>query len=300
VLPKCRKQRGDARRFIRGPELSATAPLRRMTLAAVFSSCPPAIIDIYCQLEYQDRTIDESYEPWSDFTEKEVKEFQPHHIRAVLFDLDGTLLDTAPDLASAINELRREKGLDPLPFNEVRPLVSHGARALVRLAFPQHGSGVVFEELRTRFLDIYRGRLSVQTRPYEGLLDALGDLESGGIAWGVVTNKPGWLTEPLLEQLALRDRAGVVVSGDTLPERKPHPAPLLHAAHSLGVAPAQCIYVGDAERDVLAARAAGMDVFVALFGYLSADEHPKDWPANGWLDSPQALARLLGSICNRR
>jgi phosphoglycolate phosphatase-like HAD superfamily hydrolase len=113
-----------------------------------------------------------------------------HNIRAVLFDLDGTLLDTAPDMASAINELRREKGLDPLPFNEVRPMVSHGARAL-------------------------------------------GDLESGGIAWGVVTNKPGCLAEPLLEQLALRDRAGVIVSGDTLSESKPHPAPLLHAAQSL-------------------------------------------------------------------
>jgi 2-phosphoglycolate phosphatase len=153
--------------------------------------------------------------------------------RAVLFDLDGTLLDTAPDMAASLNQLRCEGNLDPLPFGEVRRLVSHGATALVRLAFPE-ADEKLFTALRERFLDIYRGRLSVETQVYTGILEALGRLESDGIAWGVVTNKAGWLTEPLLDQFALRRRARVIVCGDTLAERKPHPAPLLYAAEKLG------------------------------------------------------------------
>lgn len=213
----------------------------------------------------------------------------------MLFDLDGTLLDTAPDMAGALNELRQEEQLPLLPFEEVRQLVSHGATALVRLAFPQ-ADAPAFAALRERFLKIYRGRLAVETRPYEGVLDALARLESSGIAWGVVTNKPAWLTEPLLEEFALRERAGVIVSGDTLAERKPHPAPLQYAAEKLGVIPSQCIYIGDAERDVLAAQAAGMKVFVALFGYIPVHERPRQWPASGWLESPQGMAKLLESL----
>jgi 2-phosphoglycolate phosphatase len=215
--------------------------------------------------------------------------------RAVLFDLDGTLLDTAPDMAGALNQLRSEENLDPLPFEEVRRLVSHGATALVRLAFPE-ADEKLFTVLRARFLEIYRGRLSLETQVFEGIVEALGRLESDGIAWGIVTNKAGWLTEPLLEQFALRRRARVIVCGDTLAERKPHPAPLLYAAEKLGVAPAQCIYIGDAEGDVLAARGAGMRVFVALFGYIPTNENPHEWPASGWLESPQAMAKLLESL----
>jgi phosphoglycolate phosphatase len=215
--------------------------------------------------------------------------------RAVLFDLDGTLLDTAPDMAGSLNQLLQEQGREPLAFESIRLLVSHGATALVSLGF----AGVAeseFAALRARFLEIYRGRLSVETRVYEGIAEALDRLDSRGIHWGIVTNKPGWLTEPLLEHFALRQRAQVIVSGDTLAQRKPHPAPLLHAAEKLGVAPAECIYIGDAERDVLAAQAAGMQAFVALFGYIPTNEQPHAWPANGWLDTPQALATLLGSI----
>jgi len=213
----------------------------------------------------------------------------------VLFDLDGTLLDTAPDMVGALNQLRAEERLDSLPIEHARPFVSHGARALVRLGFPQ-ASGAAFEELRSRFLDIYRARLSHETKAYDGVEPALRYLEATGISWGIVTNKPGWLTQPLLEQLALGERAGVVVSGDTLQQRKPHPAPLLHAAEKLRALPAHCIYVGDAERDVLAAQAAGMRVFVALFGYIPADERPLEWPANGWLESPAVMARWLESL----
>ena len=216
-------------------------------------------------------------------------------VRAVLFDLDGTLLDTAPDMAGALNELRHESQLPPLPFLGVRPFVSHGASALVRLAFPE-ADAVVFADLRERFLHLYRNRLGRETRPYEGALAALEGLESNGIPWGIVTNKPGWLTEPLLEQVGLRGRVAVVVSGDTLVERKPHPAPLLHAADRLGVMPRQCIYIGDAERDVLAANAAGMRVYVALFGYIPENELPLQWPASGWLESPEAMSELVRSI----
>ena len=218
-------------------------------------------------------------------------------IRAVLFDLDGTLLDTAPDMAAALNALRREEGLTDLSFSEIRPLVSHGAGALVCLAFAQAADATA-AQLRGRFLTLYRKRLSVQTRPYDGLLDSLAGLESRGVRWGIVTNKPAWLTEPLLAQLHLSDRAAVIVSGDTLPDRKPHPAPLLHAAMRLGLEPHECLYIGDAERDVLAAQAAGMDVLVALFGYIPTQERPHEWPATGWVDFPQALARLLTLIRN--
>ncbi len=216
-------------------------------------------------------------------------------VRAVLFDLDGTLLDTAPDMVTALNALRQEQGLPGLPFPQVRPLVSHGAGALVRRGFPD-AEGAIFESLRKRFLTLYAGTLAVATRPYGGVAEALTYLESQAIPWGIVTNKPQGLAGPLLERLGLHGRAGAIVCGDTLPERKPHPRPLLHAAAQLGVDPAAVIYIGDAERDVLAARAAGMRAFVALYGYIPADERPREWPASGWIESSLALAAWLQSL----
>jgi N-acetyl-D-muramate 6-phosphate phosphatase len=218
--------------------------------------------------------------------------------RAVLFDLDGTLLDTAPDMVGAINQLLREEGRTPHEFAQLRPYVSHGAAALVRLGFPE-AADAAFNSLRLRFLDIYRGLLTEQTQAFEGVPEALAGLEAAGIPWGIVTNKPGWLTEPLLQELKLHQRARVVVSADTLAHRKPHPAPLLHAAEKLGLLPSQCIYIGDAERDVLAARAAGMPVFVALFGYIPKEERPEQWPATGWLQSPREMSALLASVGHR-
>jgi N-acetyl-D-muramate 6-phosphate phosphatase len=215
--------------------------------------------------------------------------------RAVLFDLDGTLLDTAPDMVAALNQLLRESGREPLQFARARGFVSHGAKALVRLGFPE-ADAARFEELRMRYLQIYRTMLTVGTTIYEGVEAALADLEAGGIAWGIVTNKPGWLTRPLTEHFAWHRRAGVIVSGDTLNERKPHPAPLLHAARQLQASPADCVYIGDAERDVLAARAAGMKALVAMFGYIPADEHPLKWPACHWLESPQQMTDWLRSL----
>lgn len=217
---------------------------------------------------------------------------------AVLFDLDGTLLDTAPDMVTALNSLRREERLTPLPFAQAREFVSHGATALVRLGFPDV-SEPQFSTLRDRFLDLYSNGLAIETRLYEGLAGALDRLDEKGIAWGVVTNKPRRFTEPLLDKLALLERARAVVSGDTLAERKPHPAPLLHAARGMGVTPSACLYIGDAERDVLAARAANMRAAVALFGYISATERPFEWPAHEWLETPAALVALLDSIAGK-
>jgi phosphoglycolate phosphatase len=212
--------------------------------------------------------------------------------RAVLFDLDGTLLDTAPDMAGALNALREEESLPPLDYPPVRAQVSHGSLAVVRLGFPG-AEGVEFERLRERFLAIYAARLTRETRLFPGFDAVLATLESRGIRWGVVTNKPGFLTEPLLAALGLRIRAACVLSGDSLPERKPHPRPLLVAAERTGVPPAACIFVGDALRDIQAARAAGMLPLIARFGYLGADDDPDSWQAAGSIDSPQELLGWL-------
>lgn len=215
-------------------------------------------------------------------------------LRLVLFDLDGTLLDTAPDMIGALNRLRLEERADPLPDEDVRPLVSHGSGRLVRFAFPEAGEER-FAALQKRYLEIYRGSLSLQTRLFEGMDQVLADIAEHQLMCGIVTNKPGWLTEPLLEQLQLAARFVCVVSGDTLSLRKPHPLPLLHAAKLAGVAAADCIYVGDAERDVQAAHAAGMQALVATYGYLETDEDWRAWNGDGSIDRPRDLVPWLAA-----
>jgi N-acetyl-D-muramate 6-phosphate phosphatase len=175
-------------------------------------------------------------------------------IRGVLFDLDGTLLDTAPDLIRVLNQVRVEQGREPVPYDIARTQVSHGSSGLIRLGFPDL-AGDALEVLRLRLLDLYSAQLAIDTALFEGCGALLDVLEGRDLRWGIVTNKPGFLTTPLLATLGLDSRAGCVVSGDTLPQRKPHPAPLLLAASQLSLAPAQCLYVGDAERDVQSARA---------------------------------------------
>jgi 2-phosphoglycolate phosphatase len=213
-------------------------------------------------------------------------------IKAVLFDLDGTLLDTALDMMEALNALRAEEGLEPLPYEKVRCQVSHGGHALVRLSFGNLPPDA-HEAMRTRLLDIYRRQLAKHTQLFEGGDEMLRELERRGLHWGIVTNKPGWLTDPLLIEVNLHKRARAVVSGDTLSERKPHPLPLLHAAATMGVAPGECVYVGDAERDMQAAQAAGMYAVVAGYGYLSDDDHADAWFSHGWLDTPLQLLTWL-------
>jgi N-acetyl-D-muramate 6-phosphate phosphatase len=213
-------------------------------------------------------------------------------LRAVLFDLDGTLLDTAPDMVGALNRLREEHSLAPLPFDAVRSAVSHGAVRVVKTGFPdadeQH-----LPALQQRFLEIYRTGLSRETRLFAGMDQVLRALENWRVKSGIVTNKAAWLTEPLLAELGLSTRFACVVSGDTLAERKPHPLPLLHAAALAGVRPDECIYVGDAQRDVQAAHAAGMPALVAVYGYLRADEDPTGWGADAYLDRPLDLLDWL-------
>jgi len=214
-------------------------------------------------------------------------------LRAVLFDLDGTLLDTAPDMCGAINRLRAQEGLEPLDYQSLRLHVSHGAARLVAVGFGCD-SGARFESLRRRFLDLYRERLCESTRLFDGLDEVLRTLEWLGMPWGVVTNKPGWLTNPLMDRLGLGSRAACVISGDTLPERKPHPRPLLHAADLIGIPPAACAYIGDAERDIQAGRAAGMRTVVAGFGYIAEDEDPLAWSADLVVARPRDLVTILG------
>jgi N-acetyl-D-muramate 6-phosphate phosphatase len=213
-------------------------------------------------------------------------------LRAVLFDLDGTLLDTAPDMAGALNELRRENAMDPLPYEMIRGNVSHGAARVVKSGFPD-ADAQSFADLQRRFLEIYRGALSRGTRLFPGMERVLEVLERRGIKTGIVTNKAAWLTEPLLVELDLRARFGCVVSGDTVAERKPHPLPILHAAKLLQVAPQECIYVGDAERDVQSAHAAGMPALVANYGYLLPDEDTAAWGGDGYLNEPLDLMDWL-------
>jgi phosphoglycolate phosphatase len=217
-----------------------------------------------------------------------------HQARAVLFDMDGTLLDTAPDMANALNRLRAEEGQAPLPFAGIRPHVSHGSNAVVKHGFPDADT-TRFEQLRLRFLELYAERLAVETRLFAGFEPVLARLEERRIPWGIVTNKPGFLSLPLLAALNLRERAGCVLSGDSLPERKPHPRPLLVAAEQLGVAPHLCVYLGDAERDIRAACSAGMIALGASFGYLGDDDRPETWGAAAWLAAP---ADLLGWVGN--
>lgn len=209
--------------------------------------------------------------------------------RAVLFDLDGTLIDTAPDMARALNALLAEEGRAPLAFEGVRSQVSKGARGLLDLAYGPDQAESERERLRLRFLQLYRADLAVESRPFPGMEALLADLEDAGIAWGIVTNKPAWLATPLLQHLALDARCACLVAGDTLDRRKPDPEPLLHACACLGIESAQARYVGDDERDVVAGRAAGMATFVALFGYLGADERPESWGADGLVASPGEL-----------
>lgn len=216
-------------------------------------------------------------------------------LRTVLFDLDGTLADTAPDLAAALNRLLEEQGRKPLPYDTIRPLVSHGAKALVRLGFKIEPEDERFEPLRRRFLEIYAEDLCCGTRLFPGMPQLLADLKTRGLNWGIVTNKPAFLTEPLIAQLGLKDGMSCVVSGDSTTNRKPHPEPMLHACRLAGSTPDQCLYIGDAARDIEAGRLAGMKTLVALFGYIGRDDRPEQWGADGLVRTPREILDWIGA-----
>jgi 2-phosphoglycolate phosphatase len=212
--------------------------------------------------------------------------------RVILFDLDGTLLDTAPDMVGALNSLLLENQLAPLPYDSARASVSHGAARLMRLGFPD-ANPERLAVLQSRFLELYRSRISAETRLFEGMDAVLGELSRRGLRAGIVTNKSARLTDALLEELGLRERFACVVGGDSLSERKPHPLPMVHAAKLACAAPEACIYVGDAERDVQAAHAAGMRALVATYGYLRADEDWQAWGGDGFIEQPVDLLAWL-------
>jgi phosphoglycolate phosphatase len=216
-------------------------------------------------------------------------------VRGVLLDLDGALLDTAPDMAAALNRLRAENGIAALDQSVIRPHVSHGAAALVRLGFPDVSEDE-FQRLRERFLEVYASDIARATSVFPGFEAVLQALEARAMPWGVVTNKQTSLTTPLLAHLRLTERAACVVCGDTVTQRKPHPAPLLHAAGLLGLEPRECVYVGDAERDVQAGRAAGMHTLIALFGYLGAHDRPELWQADALIRDPGELLGWLNGV----
>jgi len=207
-------------------------------------------------------------------------------IKAVLFDLDGTLVDTAPDLGYALNLQRANHGLPPLPDEIIRPQASHGARGLLGVGFNLHPDDLPFAPMREEFLQLYADNICRHSRPFPGILDLLAELDARGLKWGVVTNKPARFTEPLMSILDLAERAACIVSGDTCPQPKPHPAPMLAAAELCGATPAQCLYLGDAERDIQAARAAAMPALVAAWGYLDSADQPHTWGAHAQIHNP--------------
>ena len=214
-------------------------------------------------------------------------------VKAVLFDLDGTLADTAPDLAYALNGVLVEQGREPLPLEVVRPAASHGGIALIRRGF---GDDHPEEEaLRLRLLDIYQANIARETRLFPGMAEVLATLEARGLPWGVVTNKPGWLTEPLLAALGLGERAACIVSGDTCERKKPHPQPILHACQLAGANARECLYVGDAARDIEAGRRAGARTLAALFGYIGEEDRPEDWGADALISQPGEILAWLDS-----
>jgi N-acetyl-D-muramate 6-phosphate phosphatase len=215
-------------------------------------------------------------------------------IAAVLFDLDGTLVDSAPDLAGAANDLRAARGLAPLPYGVLRPMVGAGARGMVGAAFGVAPGAPEYETLRDDFLARYERRLLQETAVFAAMEPVLARLEAAALPWGIVTNKALRFAAPLVAGLALQHRAAVLIGGDSTPHAKPHPAPLLEAARQLGVLPAHCVYVGDDHRDVVAGRAAGMQTLAAAWGYLGNGEAIGAWGADAVIDEPAALLHWLG------
>jgi phosphoglycolate phosphatase len=218
-----------------------------------------------------------------------------HDAKAVLFDLDGTLVDSAPDLGFASDQMRVARGLPSLPLERYRPMAGAGARGMLGVAFgigPDHPD---FEVLREEFFQRYSACLTRQTYAFDGVDALIQGLQAAKLPWGVVTNKSQRFSQPLTAAMPLFASAKTLVSGDTTPHSKPHPAPLLEAARQLGLAPADCIYVGDDERDIVAGHAAGMRTVAATYGYLGAQSDVAAWNAHAQINSPLALLQLLPS-----
>ena len=214
-------------------------------------------------------------------------------VRAVLFDLDGTFADTAPDMARALNAVRHQRSLEPVALSILRSHVSNGARGMLEAGFNVKTSNPDYPELRDAFHEAYARNVCVDSRWFDGIAAVVDDLEQRDISWGIVTNKAERFTLPLLEALAITPRAACVVCGDTCARAKPHPDPLLHAAALIGIDPIHCLYIGDDERDIQAANAAGMRGVVALYGYLGVATAPERWEAAAWIQTPDGISALI-------
>jgi 2-phosphoglycolate phosphatase len=214
-------------------------------------------------------------------------------IDAVLFDLDGTLIDSAPDLGAAADKMRTDRGLESLPLSLYRPLAGAGARGMLSVAFGLKPGDAGFDEMKEEFFTNYEVRLVESTYVFEGVTELIARICQGGLKWGVVTNKSARFTVPLTRAMPLFTTAHTIISGDTMPHAKPHPAPLLEAARQLELLPGRCIYVGDDERDIVAGRAAGMPTVAAAYGYLGAVSDTANWNADFTITAPSDLLKLL-------
>lgn len=216
-----------------------------------------------------------------------------NNIDAVLFDLDGTLIDSAPDLGAAADKMRTDRGMHSLPLSAYRPLAGAGARGMIAVAFDVGPLDAEFNQLKEEFFDNYEARLVKNTHAFEGVAELIDQIHLAGLKWGVVTNKAARFTIPITQAMPLFKSAQTIVSGDSTPHAKPHPAPLLEAARRLGLPPVRCIYVGDDERDIAAGRAAGMVTVAAAYGYLGDVVDTIDWKADLTITKPIALLNFL-------
>jgi N-acetyl-D-muramate 6-phosphate phosphatase len=215
-------------------------------------------------------------------------------IKAILFDLDGTLIDSAPDLGGAADKMRIDRGLPSLPLEIYRPLAGAGARGMLKLAFDMTPEHPDFSIMREEFFANYESNLTQRTYAFDGVDELIAEIVSRGLHWGVVTNKMARFTDPLTRQMSLFASAGAIVSGDTTPHAKPHPQPLIEAARRLNLDAVQCLYVGDDERDIVAGRAAGMPTVAAHYGYLGEKVDVSSWGADFHIHTPLELLELLG------
>lgn len=223
-----------------------------------------------------------------------------HDVRAVLFDLDGTLVDSAPDLAAAADKLRTDRGLLSLPFEQYRRMAGAGARGLIGVAFGLTPADPQFAELKEEFFENYERCMTEHTYAFEGVAELLSAIVAAGLKWGVVTNKAERFALPLTRQMPLFNTASTVVCGDTTPHPKPHPAPLIEAARRMAIAPERCIYVGDDERDIVAGHAAGMPTVAAAYGYLGAGNGTADWNAHVTIHAALDLSAWLAPLKSAR
>ena len=212
---------------------------------------------------------------------------------AVFFDLDGTLVDTAPDLAYALNQVLLEYNKSPLPLETIRPVASDGSPGLIKLAFGISAEDPEYTTIQTRFIELYRHHINRESRLFDGMENVLQTIEKTGLKWGVITNKPAFLTDPLMQALKLSQRASCIVSGDTTANSKPHPDPMLFACNASAVKPENCLYIGDAQRDIEAGNIVNMDTLIAHYGYLKSTDQPETWQAKATIYKPEEILNWI-------